>query len=76
MRTSSQTTSPTYLTIAEAAGILRRKPWPVLQAIEAGELRAFQPGGEGAWLIDAGDLGGWVAASVNASGDALSKTSA
>lgn len=52
----------TYLTPNEAGTLLRRKPWPILQAIYRGELRAFQPGGEGAWLIRPADLRAYVEA--------------
>ena len=45
-----------YLTVADAARLLRRKPWPVYQAIKVGELRASQPGNEGPWLIEPADL--------------------
>ena len=38
------------------AGILRRKPYPVFQAIERGELVAFHPSGKGPWLIRTADL--------------------
>ena len=49
-----------YLTIYEAAEITRRKPWPIYEAIRAGELTAFQPGGEGRWLIRPAHLRAYV----------------
>jgi hypothetical protein len=40
-----------YLTIKQAAKLLHRKSWPVYQAMQRGELSAFQPSNGGAWLI-------------------------
>lgn len=56
-----------YLTINEAAGVLRRSPWDIMGAIEKGDLRAFQPGHEGAWLIRPADLGAYVGRFENTS---------
>lgn len=49
-----------WLTVAEAGQIIRRKPWPIVQAIEAGELRASMPGNDGCWLIRPEDLVAYV----------------
>ena len=49
-----------YLTVAEAAALLRRKPYSLVKAIEAGELRASMPSNDGAWLIRPEDLLAYV----------------
>lgn len=61
----------TYLTVSEAARRIRRKPYPVLQAIYRGELRAAQPGGEGAYLIRPADLEAYVQRSYGTTGGTL-----
>lgn len=50
----------TWLTVNESGQILRRKPWPIVEAIEAGELRASMPGNDGCWLIRPEDLAAYV----------------
>jgi excisionase family DNA binding protein len=62
-RPASPVRATGYLTCAEAGALLWRKPAPIHDAIRRGELRAFQPGGEGAWLIRPEDLEAWVEAS-------------
>lgn len=65
-RITSANTSPamgtlrSYLAVSEAADLLRRKPWPIVEAIEAGELRASMPSNDGAWLIRPADLVAYV----------------
>lgn len=54
------TSRDNYLTVREAGQLLRRTPWSIYEAIQRGELRAFQPGGEGALLIRPGDLRAYV----------------
>jgi hypothetical protein len=53
-------TPPTYLTPAQAARILHRKPYPVLMAIRSGKLRAWRPDDKGPWLITPADLTSYV----------------
>jgi hypothetical protein len=49
-------TSREYVTIAEAAAVLRRTPFALLDAIERGRLVAFRPCPESAYLIRPADL--------------------
>lgn len=51
---------PEYLTAAEAARILRTKPWPIVKAIRKGKLKAFRPSKSGPWLIRPTDLRAYV----------------
>lgn len=65
--TTPQAASPdmgiaTYMTIAQAAKILRRKTWAIYEAVHNGDLPAFQPGGEGTYLIRPDDLERYVLA--------------
>jgi excisionase family DNA binding protein len=72
--TARPTTSPDvairqlgeYLTIAEAAKLLRRRIYALYLAIHNGELRACQPCNEGAWLIHPADLLAFVERSSDA----------
>lgn len=56
MQAAADTHVLKYLTVAKAGVLIHRKPWPRVKAIEAGELAAFQPSGEGAILIRPSDL--------------------
>jgi hypothetical protein len=72
--TARPTTSPDeairqlgeYLTIAEAAKLIRRRIYALYLAIHNGELRACQPCHEGAWLIHPADLLAFVERSSGA----------
>ena len=64
-RFSRSTALPAYITIREASDLLRRKPYPLHQAITRGELRAFQPGGSGPWLSRPADLRAYVEAGAS-----------
>lgn len=45
-------TEPDWITVAQAAVILRRKPRAVIDMCESGRLRAQQPGGPNTqWLV-------------------------
>lgn len=81
-RTTALTTSPnraiqhlqSLMTAAEAAALLRTKPWPIVKAIQAGELRASMPSNEGPWLIRPEDLSAYVDRFANkVTGGALSQ---
>lgn len=70
---SAAITAGAYLTPVEAARTLRRGPWAIVQAIEAGELRASRPSNEGCWLIRRADLSAYVDRFANkVTGGALS----
>ena len=51
-----------YLTIAEAADILRLSTWAVYKLAQRDDFPAYKPEGIGTWRIDASELDAWVKA--------------
>jgi excisionase family DNA binding protein len=66
MTTSPSTASAALdvVTVAEAAALMRCKPWPVLKLVRSGRLPASRPVGDaGPWLIRRDALAELLAAS-------------
>lgn len=54
-----------YLTIAEAADILRLSTWAVYKLAPRDDFPAYKPAGVGTWRIPADELDAWMKAGAS-----------